>query len=98
MPRRPWISIDRLPQTANKGAHLKQRLKDKLLERKLHIDKHGQHLPEVRNWNRGAMNAVALMPVGRSWRVITWSTRAPVGPFPSTSRVAIMGRIPTVAG
>jgi hypothetical protein len=64
LPRRPWITIDCLPQAADEGAPLEQRLKDKLLERKLHIDKHGQHLPEVRNWNRGAMNAVALMPVG----------------------------------
>jgi xylulose-5-phosphate/fructose-6-phosphate phosphoketolase len=43
-------AIDRLPQTGDKGIALKQQLKDKLLEHKLYIDKHGQDLPEIRNW------------------------------------------------
>lgn len=43
-------AIDRLPQTGDKGIHLKQRLKEKLIEHKQYINKHGQDLPEIRNW------------------------------------------------
>ena len=43
-------TIDRLPQTGGKGLYLKQQLKDKLIVHKLYIDKHGQDLPEIRNW------------------------------------------------
>lgn len=37
--------IDRLSQTGNEGVYLKQQLKDKLIEHKQHIDKHGEDLP-----------------------------------------------------
>ncbi len=43
-------AINRLPQTGQKGAALKQNLEDKLIEHKRYIDKHGQDLPEIRNW------------------------------------------------
>lgn len=43
-------TIDRLPQTGDKGRDLKTRLKAKLIEHKQYIDKHGQDLPEIRNW------------------------------------------------
>ncbi len=43
-------TIDRLPQTGEKGIYLKQQLKDKLIEHKQYIDKYGQDLPEIRNW------------------------------------------------
>jgi len=43
-------AIDRLPQTGEKGTYLKQTLKDKLIEHKHYINKHGQDLPEIRNW------------------------------------------------
>ena len=43
-------TIDRPPQTGGKGLYLKQQLKDKLIEHKQCIDKHGQDLPEIRNW------------------------------------------------
>ncbi|HEY8160614.1 MAG TPA: phosphoketolase family protein [Methylobacter sp.] len=43
-------AIDRLPQTGTKGIYLKQQLKDKLIEHKQYIARHGQDLPEIRNW------------------------------------------------
>ena len=43
-------TIDRLPQTGDKGVYLKQQLKDKLIEHKQYIDKFGEDLPEIRNW------------------------------------------------
>ncbi|HEY8219141.1 MAG TPA: hypothetical protein VIF86_03490 [Methylobacter sp.] len=43
-------AIDRLPQTGNKGTYLKQQFKDKLIEHKQYIARHGQDLPEIRNW------------------------------------------------
>jgi xylulose-5-phosphate/fructose-6-phosphate phosphoketolase len=43
-------TIDRLPQTGNQGLYLKQQLRDKLVEHKQYIAKHGEDLPEIRNW------------------------------------------------
>ncbi|MHB1093867.1 phosphoketolase family protein [Thiobacillus sp.] len=43
-------AIDRMPQTGDKGIYLKQQLKDKLIEHKQYINKHGQDMPEIRNW------------------------------------------------
>ncbi|HTF16281.1 MAG TPA: phosphoketolase family protein [Burkholderiales bacterium] len=43
-------AIDRLPQTGDKGAHLKRQLQDKLIEHRQYIDKHGEDLPEIRKW------------------------------------------------
>jgi xylulose-5-phosphate/fructose-6-phosphate phosphoketolase len=42
--------IDRLPGLSTAGAYLKQKLQDKLIEHKHYIDKHGQDMPEIRNW------------------------------------------------
>ncbi len=43
-------TIERIPQIWDKGAYLKQDLKDKLVEHKQYIRKNGMDLPEVRNW------------------------------------------------
>ncbi len=45
--------IDRLPQTGEKGVDLKEHLEGKLLEHRRYINKHGQDLPEIRNWQWG---------------------------------------------
>jgi xylulose-5-phosphate/fructose-6-phosphate phosphoketolase len=42
--------IDRVPQTGEKGRVLRLQLQAKLIEHKQYIDKHGQDLPEIRNW------------------------------------------------
>lgn len=42
--------LDRLPQTGDKGIYLKQQLKDKLVEHRQYINKHGRGLPEIREW------------------------------------------------
>ncbi len=43
-------TIDRLPRTGDRGLALKRRLKEKLIEHKIYIDKNGQDLPEIRDW------------------------------------------------
>ena len=47
-------TIDRLPQAGDKGIHLKQRLKKKLIGHRECICKNGQDLPENRNWKWSA--------------------------------------------
>ena len=47
-------TIDRMPQTGDKGIYLKQQLQDKLIEHKQYIDKYGQDQPEIRNWKWGS--------------------------------------------
>jgi xylulose-5-phosphate/fructose-6-phosphate phosphoketolase len=42
--------LDRVPQLGNKGAYLKQLLKDKLVEHKRYITRHGEDMPEIQNW------------------------------------------------
>jgi xylulose-5-phosphate/fructose-6-phosphate phosphoketolase len=43
-------TIDRLPQTAGKGADVKRLLEGKLNEHRQHICRFGEDLPEIRNW------------------------------------------------
>jgi xylulose-5-phosphate/fructose-6-phosphate phosphoketolase len=42
--------IDRLPRIGSRGAFLRQRLQDKLVEHRQYINRYGQDMPEVRNW------------------------------------------------
>lgn len=42
--------VDMLPQLGNKGAYIKQLMRDKLVMHKQYIGDYGQDLPEVMNW------------------------------------------------
>jgi xylulose-5-phosphate/fructose-6-phosphate phosphoketolase len=45
--------IDRLPALGSRAAYLKQWLRDKLIEHKEYIVRHGDDLPEIRDWRWG---------------------------------------------
>jgi xylulose-5-phosphate/fructose-6-phosphate phosphoketolase len=42
--------IDRLPQLGARAAYLKQALRDKLIEHKQYVCKHGDDMPEIAGW------------------------------------------------
>jgi xylulose-5-phosphate/fructose-6-phosphate phosphoketolase len=42
--------IDRLPQLGATGDYLRQAMTDRLVEHNLYINRHGQDLPDIRNW------------------------------------------------
>lgn len=42
--------IDRVPRLQETAAHVKQLIRDKLIEHKRYIEQYGEDLPEVRNW------------------------------------------------
>ncbi len=42
--------IDRVPGLGSRAAYTKQVLRDKLLDHKAYIHKHGEDMPEIRNW------------------------------------------------
>jgi xylulose-5-phosphate/fructose-6-phosphate phosphoketolase len=42
--------VDRVPRLARIGVHFKQHLRNKLLEHKEHIYRHGDDMPEIRDW------------------------------------------------
>jgi xylulose-5-phosphate/fructose-6-phosphate phosphoketolase len=43
--------VDRVPRLRGLAGHFKQFLRDKLIDHKRYIVKHGDDLPEVRNWS-----------------------------------------------
>ena len=42
--------IDRLPQLGSRAAHLKQALRDKLIEHRQYINMFGTDMPEIKDW------------------------------------------------
>jgi len=45
---------DRVPALAARAAHIKQRIRDKLVDHKTWINEHGDDMPEVKDWRWGA--------------------------------------------
>ncbi len=45
--------IDRVPALGPRAAYAKQAIRDKLIEHKQYIAKHGQDMPEIRDWRWG---------------------------------------------
>ncbi len=42
--------IDRLPHLGNRGDHLKQLMQDKLIAHREYIQKYGEDMPEIKDW------------------------------------------------
>jgi catechol 2,3-dioxygenase-like lactoylglutathione lyase family enzyme len=42
--------IDHVPALGAQAAHLRQRVRDKLVEHREYITRHGEDMPEIRNW------------------------------------------------
>jgi xylulose-5-phosphate/fructose-6-phosphate phosphoketolase len=45
--------IDRVPQLAERAAYAKQAIRDKLYDHKAYIARHGDDMPEIRDWRWG---------------------------------------------
>jgi xylulose-5-phosphate/fructose-6-phosphate phosphoketolase len=46
-------AVDRLPQVGGKAAYILQACRDKLIEHNEYIRKHGEDMPEIRDWSWG---------------------------------------------
>jgi len=49
--------IDRVERLSSRAGYAKQFLRDKLTDHKSYIDKHGEDVPEIRNWRWGAQRS-----------------------------------------
>jgi hypothetical protein len=50
----PVDVIDRVPELGARGAYAKQAIRDKLLEHKAYIARHGDDMPDITSWRWGA--------------------------------------------
>ena len=55
-------AIDRIPRLRSVAGHVKQLLRDKLVEHRLYVRKHGEDLPDVQSWRWGAPARAAGRP------------------------------------
>ena len=60
--------IDRVEQLGPSAAYLKQELFEKLIEHKRYIRKHGQDLPELREWRWSPESPLTPKPSSRKPR------------------------------
>ena len=51
--------IDRVPGLGQRAAHLRQAMRDKLIDHREYIERHGQDMPEILDWRWGAGVAAA---------------------------------------
>lgn len=51
--------IDRVPGLGPRAAHLRQAMRDKLIDHREYIERHGQDMPEILDWRWGAGVAAA---------------------------------------
>jgi xylulose-5-phosphate/fructose-6-phosphate phosphoketolase len=42
--------IERVPGLGPKAAHVKQHLRDKLIDHRNYVDRHGEDMPEIQSW------------------------------------------------
>jgi xylulose-5-phosphate/fructose-6-phosphate phosphoketolase len=42
--------IDRVPRFQSSAGHMKQMLRDKLIDHKIYVDQYGDDMPEIKNW------------------------------------------------
>ena len=61
--------IDRVPQLGSSAAHVKQAIRDKLIEHKHYIAEHGEDMPEIRNWQWGAKQVIGMPMLQRLYLV-----------------------------
>jgi len=61
--------IDRVPSLGSRAAYAKQFLRDRLLDHKQYIQKHGQDMPEIRNWKWSPDETQKGKPSGQKTRV-----------------------------
>ena len=52
--------IDRVPSLGSRAASTKQLLRNKLLDHKAYIEKHGEDMPEIRNWKWSGDKTVSV--------------------------------------
>jgi xylulose-5-phosphate/fructose-6-phosphate phosphoketolase len=52
--------IDRVPMLAARAAYVKQAIRDKLIDHRQYIIKHGDDMPEIRNWRWSGAGAAGL--------------------------------------
>jgi xylulose-5-phosphate/fructose-6-phosphate phosphoketolase len=45
--------IDRVPRLRDIAGHVKQHLRDKLVEHRHHVERYGNDLPEINDWRWG---------------------------------------------